>query len=442
MATAAFTASLGHPSEIYALLKYKLTTSDAVTKYTTLESITAKKDSPEYSYQMCYYFLNKTSRSFARVIQELHPELCHPVCIFYLTLRGLDTIEDDMTLDNKVKLPLLRGFDKIMYKKGWTFKESGPNEKDRILLVDYDVVITEFLKLKPKYQVVIANIAKRMGNGMADFCEGKKVKTVADYDLYCHYVAGLVGIGLTGLFSESGLESASLTESEYLQNRMGLFLQKVNIIKDYLEDWKDGRSFWPEEIWGKYVWENAGLGSLSKPENINDALACLNELCVNVLKLAPDCLEYMAKLKEPSVLHFCAIPQVMAIASIALFFNNNVVFTKGGLKIRRGLAVKLIYEATTFDGVKEVFKKYALDIARQNSLRVGKNPKDESFMPISEACSDIVRWINKHDVVAGTNKKKERERQEFIAMIVMALVGAITSFCMIQFFKWVKTWEA
>ena len=30
---------------------------------------------------------------------------------------------------------------------------------------------------------------------MADFIE-KEVLTVRDYDLYCHYVAGLVGIGL------------------------------------------------------------------------------------------------------------------------------------------------------------------------------------------------------------------------------------------------------
>lgn len=35
-----------------------------------------------------------------------------------------------------------------------------------------------------------------MGEGMADFIE-KDVLTIADYDLYCHYVAGLVGIGLS-----------------------------------------------------------------------------------------------------------------------------------------------------------------------------------------------------------------------------------------------------
>jgi farnesyl-diphosphate farnesyltransferase len=33
---------------------------------------------------------------------------------------------------------------------------------------------------------------------------------------------------------------------------MGLFLQKTNITRDYLEDLRDGRAFWPQEIWMKY----------------------------------------------------------------------------------------------------------------------------------------------------------------------------------------------
>jgi phytoene/squalene synthetase len=32
-----------------------------------------------------------------------------------------------------------------------------------------------------------------------------QVETVADYDLYCHYVAGLVGVGLSQLFGEQQL---------------------------------------------------------------------------------------------------------------------------------------------------------------------------------------------------------------------------------------------
>jgi farnesyl-diphosphate farnesyltransferase len=144
----ALVASLDHPSEVYALLQYKFTLQDK-TLYKTADSLPAPND-PSYSYALCYYYLNKTSRSFARVIQELDQELCHPVCIFYLVLRGLDTIEDDMSLDLALKLDLLKRFHEIIYEKGWTFNGNGENEKDRILMERFDVVIEEFLKLKPK----------------------------------------------------------------------------------------------------------------------------------------------------------------------------------------------------------------------------------------------------------------------------------------------------
>ena len=67
---------------------------------------------------------------------------------------------------------------------------------------------------------------------------------------YCHYVAGLVGIGLSQLFSASGLESEVVGRDQRLSNSMGLFLQKTNIIRDYLEDTLQGREFWPREVMG------------------------------------------------------------------------------------------------------------------------------------------------------------------------------------------------
>ncbi len=71
---------------------------------------------------------------------------------------------------------------------------------------------------------------------------------MAEYDLYCHYVAGLVGEGLSRFFSveiegENVLEAATT-----LANSMGLVLQKTNIIRDFLEDYVDGRTFWPKEV--------------------------------------------------------------------------------------------------------------------------------------------------------------------------------------------------
>ena len=61
-------------------------------------------------------------------------------------------------------------------------------------------------------------------------------------------MAGLVGIGLSRLFSASGLESEEVGLDHKLANSMGLFLQKTNIIRDYLEDVRDGRHFWPKEV--------------------------------------------------------------------------------------------------------------------------------------------------------------------------------------------------
>lgn len=43
---------------------------------------------------------------------------------------------------------------------------------------------------------VIADITRRMGAGMAKYIQ-QDVETIADYDEYCHFVAGLVGVGLS-----------------------------------------------------------------------------------------------------------------------------------------------------------------------------------------------------------------------------------------------------
>ena len=71
-------------------------------------------------------------------------------------------------------------------------------------------------------------------------------ETIEDYNLYCHYVAGLVGEGLSRLFHGCGFEGPEvLATAKTLGNTMGLFLQKTNITRDYLEDMRDGRAFWP-----------------------------------------------------------------------------------------------------------------------------------------------------------------------------------------------------
>lgn len=51
------------------------------------------------------------------VIQQLPLELRDAVCVFYLVLRALDTVEDDMALPLETKLPHLRAFHEHIFDR-------------------------------------------------------------------------------------------------------------------------------------------------------------------------------------------------------------------------------------------------------------------------------------------------------------------------------------
>ena len=336
------------------------------------------KEAP--SLRACFEFLEKTSRSFSAVIMELHHELLVPVTLFYLCLRGMDTIEDDMTLPLDRKVPLLRNFYTFVTEEGWSFDESGPDEKDRLLLVKFHFVVEEFMKLKPEYRDIIADITRKMGNGMADFASINGVTTIKDYDLYCHYVSGLVGNGLTRLFVQSGLANPALLDRPHLQDSMGLFLQKTNIIRDVREDFDDNRVFWPKEIWSKHVTK---FEDLFEPENIDIALNCSSDMVLNSLAHADECIFYLAGLKEQSIFNFAAIPQSMAIATLELVFRNPAIFRKN-VKISKGQACQIMVESTqNLRMVCAVFRRFARKIHKTNT------PKDPNFLKISIACAKV-----------------------------------------------------
>ncbi|GBG77925.1 hypothetical protein CBR_g25856 [Chara braunii] len=283
----------------------------------------------------CYAMLNRVSRSFAIVIQQLGQELRDAVCIFYLVLRGLDTVEDDMSIPVERKIPTLLDFHKTMYDTEWKFP---CGDKDYQELMDkFHHVTASFLRLHRRYQEVIADVTRRMGEGMAKFIT-TDVDSVQRWDEYCHYVAGLVGIGLSELFVAAGLESSVRQEQA---NSMGLFLQKTNIIRDYLEDICEQpapRMFWPKEVWSCYAEQ---LEDFKDDKHIDSAVKCLNHLVTDALRHAPDCLEYLAGLKARAVFRFCAIPQVMAMGTLMLCYGEPQVF-KGVVKMRRGMAAKIM----------------------------------------------------------------------------------------------------
>ncbi|MCD7464301.1 squalene synthetase-like protein [Datura stramonium] len=206
-------AILKNPDDLYPLMKLKL-----AARHAGLNPAGA-------TLGFLLPMLHKVSRSFALVIQQLPVELRDAVCIFYLVLRALDTVVNVFSCGTK---------------------------EYKVLMDQFHHVSTAFLELGKHYQQAIEDITMRMGAGMAKFiC--KEVETTNDYDEYCHYVAGLVGPSCQNC---SGFRGEEDLASDSLSNSMGLFLQKTNIIRDYLEDINEVpkcRMFWPREIWSKYV---------------------------------------------------------------------------------------------------------------------------------------------------------------------------------------------
>lgn len=355
--------------------------------------------------------LGKVSRSFAAVIRQLPRCLCLEIVVFYMALRGLDTVEDDMTSfpSPADKIYVLRRFHETVLvgnakallsgrpslapflgEEAGGMKGLGEGD-EAALLENFDVAGRVFNSLAPVSRAVIADITKRMGEGMAEFVErdlGQGTTSMEDYNLYCHYVAGLVGEGLSRLFEATGTEGPEIGGAIDLSNSMGLFLQKTNIIRDYLEDYVDGRAFWPQEIWRKHS-TTGQLGQFVLPQHQAAGLACLNELVTDALELIPKSFQYMSMCQHPLVFRFCAIPQVMAIATLAEVYNNPNVFA-GVVKIRKGLAVKMILDSDDMVSVASWFGLLAEGIKRRIPTR------DPSAERTLKACEEVARVVKEH----------------------------------------------
>ena len=401
---------LKHPGDLVPLLKVKRMADKA------------KKLPKEPNLAFCYDMLNKVSRSFAIVIQQLPHELQDAVCIFYLVLRALDTVEDDMSIPDEVKCPELEVFHERIYDKKYVYPCGEKHYK--VLMDEYPKVTAVFLSLKKEYRDVIADITKRMGEGMSSFIR-REVVTLKDWNEYCHYVAGLVGIGLSNLWASSMLEDKRFADMEDLSNSMGLFLQKTNIIRDYLEDIMEEpapRMFWPKCIWSKH---GKTLDAFKEPENRAAAVACMNELITNGLTHATDSLEYMTRLKNVDVFRFCAIPQVMAIATMAECYDNGKVF-EGVVKIRRGLSARIMLECEDKFDVAVMFKRYAQairDKVRKEDPSAKKTLKE--LEAIDKRCDEILAAD-----FAGFHRKHEPDLNIYgrIFLVLLTVVYALYAF--------------
>jgi len=394
--------------------------------------------------------LGKVSRSFAAVIRQLPDSLSVDIAVFYLVLRALDTVEDDMEAykgreaDKQMEL---RNFGAVRLQDSACSMDGIGAGDERVLLQQFGAVVRVMKSLRESSREVIRDITNMMGAGMAEYVSANLAQGTADqaaYDRYCHMVAGLVGMGLTRIFVAQGAESAGLAgqgervwpfcpdPSENplnlaIANSMSLFLQKTNIIRDYLEDYVDGRAFWPQSVWRRYA-NTTDLGEFARPTAHGagarlpmegaggrvvakgvgvQALCCLNDLVADALELVPDCLEYLKRIRTPAIYRFCAIPQLMAMATLAECFDNPKLFT-GVVKIRKGSTARLIQACIDGeDALHWWFAKFATEIAAKVQARTCAGSDGPIGERLAKACARI-QDLTKSGAAAADTKVQHR----------------------------------
>ena len=275
-----------------------------------------------------------------------------------------------MRIPQAEKEQMLITFATRLNSEEFTMKDVGDTQDYQDLMLHFDKICREYKNLAPGYQSVITDITDRMAEGMNKYAH-EKVNSYDDWNDYCHYVAGLVGIGLSQLFLASDLEHSTQLKDQFLSNEMGLFLQKTNIIRDFAEDLEQERVFWPEEAWINRV---SKLVDLQK--NPEKGLEVLNELVLNALSHIPHCLKYLEELENIQVFRFCAIPQLMAIATLGELYNNEDVLYKN-VKIRKGKTAKYFVSIKNFAQTKKEFINILEKVAKKDKTEKVKTILDQ-----------------------------------------------------------------
>ncbi len=265
--------------------------------------------------------LQSVSRSFALCIPLLEDNKVKEVENMYLLSRVADTIEDS-SLTTEKKRALMRDFFETFANRDNidsfvnNLREGVIDAHDRVLAVreNYQLILDIFHSLDKEVRDVSLNLLGEMSAGMMKFLD-KEIEFFEDLDEYCYYVAGTVGLYMNKLIDIR--DGIGLDEKKAVS--LGRYLQKVNIIKNFHKDAKEGRSFWPSEIRG-------------------ESMDMLEKMIQNARSEAAAAFDYIASVpyKLQGYRKFLLLSALMAAENLKLMQNNPEVFTSvNGVKIPR-----------------------------------------------------------------------------------------------------------
>ena len=297
----------------------------------------------------CREILQDVSRSFALTIPLLDDKMKEPVMITYLQDRLLDSFEDegDMKINQREKyMDLVVDLFNPDIKDDNDIIKQISNKADHFegpikrLVENADKLKTCFKRLDPEIQETSYKWLAEMNEGMQKYLD-KQVDTFFELNEYCYYVAGTVGGFLTDTLITLG-DVSKKDERKLVENfvEAGLFLQKVNIIRDIkLDILNHKKHYWP--LYELDITEE----ELIDKTNQKRALKVLERMVKDVTKHAKALVEYYNSIPEEfsGYKKFFSVNNAMGFATLALVENNpDLFYSNKKLKIKKREVLKIL----------------------------------------------------------------------------------------------------
>ena len=295
--------------------------------------------------------LKKVSRSFALTIPMLDDKIHDAVMLTYLQDRLLDNFEDE------VKNISIEQRKYLMDQVVAIFNpENNSNEAVKIIENKADLFSDEALynltknasllkkaheKLDDEIREISYKWLVEMNEGMQKFLQ-KDVETFNDLDQYCYYVAGTVGGFLTELIiNKSNISSEG---AEKLKNNFkdaGLFLQKVNIIRDIKKDIENReKNYWPLKDL------NIEKEMIVDKKYEKEMEKALNKMIADVEKHVKGLVTYMNYIPEEfsGYRKFFAVNNALGLATLDKIKSNKdkLFYGKSKVKVAKVQFLKII----------------------------------------------------------------------------------------------------
>ncbi|MEP6668753.1 MAG: squalene/phytoene synthase family protein [Chthoniobacter sp.] len=289
--------------------------------------------------------LASVSRSFYLSIRLLPRKLRAPIGLAYLLARASDTIADSAEVPEAARLQHLAAFAR-MIRTGRTdglaelqHDIHTPHPGETTLLCNLDRCIAWLGELENKDRSEIVDVLEKIIRGqtldLERFGGGHHVvalQSAEELEEYTYLVAGCVGEFWTRVCLNHlpGCSSLGLADLRKLGAEYGKGLQLVNILRDFPEDLRNGRCYFPEpELRAAGTSPTPLIDAPAKAQPVYDLW---RERAIAQLDAG---YEYIASLRSARLRAACFLPWYLGLRTLRLLGKPGTLDRTDKVKVSR-----------------------------------------------------------------------------------------------------------